>query len=395
MKFKLTALVTVSILTISLTMSTAAENIPLGTISKDPMPFDLSLINETRHSLQTAFQYLTREQQPNGSWKNDPAITALVLYAFLLTPAYNPGSETEQALKRGFTYLETFVKPDGGIYRKEYRNYTTAVCLLAFTEARQPHYNGIVTDAKNFLIKFQLDETEGITPDHKYYGGIGYGGDDRPDLSNLHLALDAIKAAEDYEARYIKLLPENKDQIEREEKELGLHWRKALVFLARTQNIKAVNDMPYAVDDGGFIYETGHYKKERSHSYGSMTYAGVKSLLYARVGKDDIRVKRALAWIFNHYTLEENPGFGTSSLYYYYMTAAKCLATLGEDELVDGKGVRHHWRKEFIHKLISLQHEDGYWVNTNGRFWENIKVLTTAYAVTAMKYSLQKPTHTP
>ncbi|MCP3952105.1 MAG: terpene cyclase/mutase family protein [Desulfobacterales bacterium] len=365
-----------------------AKKIPLPPQEKQAYPLALSLLNETRHSLEIAFGYLTGQQQPNGSWKNDPAITALVLYSFLQPPSYNPDADTAQVLKRGFVYLETFVKPDGGIYQKGYRNYTTAVCLMAFAEAGQAKYKAVIVDAKNFLIKFQLDEGEGIAPEHKFYGGIGYGGDARPDLSNLHLALDAIKAAEDYETRYRHILPEDSAQIEQEEAELGLHWRKALVFLARTQNIKEINDMPYAVDDGGFIYETGHYKEARSHSYGSMTYAGVKSLLHARVDKNDLRVRRALAWINNHYTLEENPGFGTASLYYYYMTAAKCLAVLDEDVLVDAKGDHHHWREDFSRKLISLQHEDGYWHNANGRYWENIKVLTTAYAVIAMKHSL-------
>jgi len=87
------------------------------------------------------------------------------------------------------------------------------------------------------------------------------------------------------------VLPKNKPQTKKEETPLGPHWQKALVFIARTQNVKAVNDMPYATDDGGFIYETGYYKEDRSHSYGSMTYAGLKSLLFARVDKEDIRVK--------------------------------------------------------------------------------------------------------
>ncbi|ETR69545.1 MAG: hypothetical protein OMM_09501 [Candidatus Magnetoglobus multicellularis str. Araruama] len=108
---------------------------------------------------------------------------------------------------------------------------------------------------------------------HPYYGGIGYGGDDRPDLSNTQLALEAIHAAEAYESRLKNVIPQTVSKIEADKKEFGLHWKKALVFLARCQNVKAVNKMPYATDDGGFIYETGTYKKERSHSYGSMTYS--------------------------------------------------------------------------------------------------------------------------
>jgi squalene-hopene/tetraprenyl-beta-curcumene cyclase len=350
---------------------------------------NLSLLKETEHTLKQAYNYLLGSQLPNGSWKDHPAITALVLYSFVLPPLYNPDAKSEAALQKGYAYLVKFVQPDGGIYREEYRNYVTAVCLLAFAESGEKKYETIIKNAKNFLIKFQLDEDEGITRDHPYYGGIGYGGDDRPDLSNTQFALDAIKAAEDYEARYSKITPPKADQVEKEEKELGLHWRKALIFLARCQNVKAVNDMPYAKDDGGFIYESGTYKKERSHSYGSMTYAGVKSLLYARVNKEDTRVKRAVSWIRSHYTLAENPGFGQVALYYYYMTFAKCLDALGEDVIVDDHGNEHYWREEFLKKLISLQYEQGYWVHTDGRYWHKNKDLITAYAIIGIKFALK------
>lgn len=391
MSLRLRSIFTAVMILVFLSVSAYAKDISLQTSSdRDPI-VPLSLKKETLHSLKTAFGYLLNSQLENGSWKNDPAITAIILYAFLLNPADNPDVKISESLRDGFNYLESFVKPDGGIYRQEYRNYTTAVALVAFAEARTPRYDAIVTNAKKFLIQFQLDEGEGIDRANPYYGGIGYGGDDRPDLSNTQLALEAIKAAEDYEAAYKTVIPDNIGQVESEEAELGLHWRKALVFLARTQNVKEINDMPYASDDGGFIYETGHYKKERSHSYGSMTYAGVKSLIYAQVDKHDIRVRKALSWIFNHYTLDENPGFGTVSLYYYYMTAAKCLYALGEETITDGRGVTHRWREEFLKKLISIQYEDGYWVNHNGRFWENIKDLTTAYAVISMKFALKHP----
>jgi len=364
-----------------------SENNFLAIKTQEASPADLSLLKETKHALQMAYTYLIKSQLPNGSWKDDPAITALVLYSFMVQPLYNPDEKSARAIKKGIDYIETFVQPDGGIYRKGYRNYVTAVCLMAFTETGLEKYHQIISDAKNFLIQFQLDESEDISSDHPFYGGIGYGGDDRPDLSNTQLALEAIKSAEDYEYRLNQIIPADIDQIEREEKELGLHWEKALLFLSRCQNVTSVNTMPYAADDGGFIYETGTYKKDRSHSYGSMTYAGVKSLLYARVKTDDIRVQRAVSWIKNHYTLEENPGFGTVSLYYYYMTAAKCLDVLGQDVLVDNKGVNHSWREDMLNKLVSLQKEDGYWVNDNGRYWENIKDLVTAYAVIAIKFS--------
>ena len=120
-----------------------------------------------------------------------------------------------------------------------------------------------------------------------------------------------------------------------------------------------------------------------------MTYAGLKSLLYAGVDRDDVRVDRAYAWICAHYDVEENPHFGTASLYYYFMTATKSLKTFGEASLVDSQGQRHDWRQDFLNKIISLQHEEGYWINPNGRYQENVKDLATAYSVIAMKQALQ------
>jgi squalene-hopene/tetraprenyl-beta-curcumene cyclase len=137
------------------------------------------------------------------------------------------------------------------------------------------------------------------------------------------------------------------------------------------------------------MYETGTFNEDRSHSYGSMTYAGVKSLLYANVPKDDIRITMAMDWIKEHYTLEENPGFGTTSLYYYYMTFSKCLSILGDNVIVDKNGISHPWREDIVKKMISLQHEEGYWENSDGRYWENIKDLATAYSLIAIKYAFK------
>ncbi len=352
----------------------------------EPAPktrLNLSLLNESRHSMETAFKYFASSQLQDGSWKNDPAITALVLYSFMLEPQYNPDAKTAEVIKKGYAFLEKNVRPNGGVYLHEvkYRNYSTAVCLLAFTASGNPEYKSIIDNAKKYLIKLQLDEGEDFATDLAFYGGIGYGGDTRPDLSNLHLALEGIKAAEELELK-------GPDGKTKPKEQMGEHWRKALVFLARTQNLTEVNKMDYAKNDGGFIYETGHYKPERSISYGSMTYAGLKSLLYAGVDKNDIRVKKAYAWICDNYTVQENPHFGKTSQYYYYMTATKCLTAFGGDTLVDSKGKTHYWREDFIKKIISLQLEEGYWVNPNGRYQENIKDLATAYSVIAIKYAI-------
>jgi squalene-hopene/tetraprenyl-beta-curcumene cyclase len=57
---------------------------------------------------------------------------------------------------------------------------------------------------------------------------------------------------------------------------------------------------------------------------------------------------------------------------------------------LDSKGNMHYWREDFIKKIISLQHEEGYWVNPDGRYQENVKDLATAYSVIAMKHALSQ-----
>ena len=105
------------------------------------------------------------------------------------------------------------------------------------------------------------------------------------------------------------------------------------------QNHSETNDQPWAGNDGGFIYSpsdggaspageyTGADGKKFLRSYGSMTYAGLKSLIYAGLTKDDSRVKAAWEWISKNWTLDENPGFrlsdpatAASGMFYYYHT---------------------------------------------------------------------------
>jgi squalene-hopene/tetraprenyl-beta-curcumene cyclase len=57
---------------------------------------------------------------------------------------------------------------------------------------------------------------------------------------------------------------------------------------------------------------------------------------------------------------------------------------------VDSQGETHDWREDFLDKIVSLQHEEGYWVNPSARYQENIKDLATAYSVIAMKHALDQ-----
>ena len=116
-----------------------------------------------------------------------------------------------------------------------------------------------------------------------------------------------------------------------------------------------------------------------------MTYSGLKSFIHAKVAKTDSRVKAAFQWIRNNYDLKQNPGMGAQGLFYYYHTMAKAMNAYGDEIIIDGDGNKHKWREELADQLLQIQHAEGYWVNENGRWWENNSVLVTAYVVLALE----------
>ena len=159
-----------------------------------------------------------------------------------------------------------------------------------------------------------------------------------------------------------------------------------------------VSDKPDPHSDGGFIYKPdeskattklagqGESDKETLRSYGSMTYAGLKSMIYARLDKNDVRVKAAAEWARRNYRLDENPGMGPEGHFYYLLTFAKAHAALGTETVKTPDGKEHAWRQDLIDTLAALQKPEGAWVNDKqGRWMESLPELVTSYAVLTLE----------
>jgi squalene-hopene/tetraprenyl-beta-curcumene cyclase len=326
------------------------------------------LQTQVEDAVDRGLKFLRAQQSEDGSWSHSVGITALVVKGFMESPRKYT-EEDGPFIRKPLDYIVSKAKPTGAIYDQGLEVYNTSVCLMALKDSGDTKYKPLIEKAQKYLVKVQSDEGEGYTKKDKFYGGIGYGSDERPDLSNLQWALEALKAAD---------LPVNAPT-----------WDKAVKFVQRTQNRSESNDLKWAGNDGGFVYYPGNSKAGGTRSYGSMTYAGLLSLIYANVDKGDPRVQAAYRWVKDHYTLDENPVMGNQGLYYYYHTFAKTLKVYGEPYVVDANGVRHNWREDLAKKLLSLQKEDGYWVNENGRWWESDKTLVTAYTVMALSYLVE------
>ncbi len=338
-------------------------------------------------TVDKAIDYLKTTQAADGSWsaEKSPGVTGVVLTGMLYTGKVNA---EDPAAQKALKYIESLVNAKAGHIagkdpKVQLQNYVTSINVMALTAAnRADRYKKIIGDAVEFLKRLQWDEEEGKGPGDDFYGGAGYDSKKRPDLSNTQFFLDALKEAG---------VPSDDPA-----------FKKALVFVSRCQNLKGEhNDQAWAgkIDDGSFIYSPaagGQTKVQDKPNadgglpgYGSMTYAGIKSMIYCGVSKDDPRIKKAYEWITKHYTVDENPGMpkvrSQWGLYYYYHTMAKTLDTLGIDEVVDAGGKKHDWRADITAALAKRQRADGSWLNEN-HWLEADPNLVTGYALMALSY---------
>jgi squalene-hopene/tetraprenyl-beta-curcumene cyclase len=337
-----------------------------------------NLSPETRQrlveSLNRGAAYLQQQRKPDGTWENNPGITGLAAIALMKMPGADQKKNLD-TVRAALDSLVKLAKPDGGIYDKTVPYYVTAISVTALVMAGRPEDRPLIEKGRAYIVEHMLDEGEGVAKSDTWYGGMGYGASRpdgrRADIISLEYALQALKAAD---------LPANHSAYD-----------KAITFLQRTQNNSETNDQAWAANDGGFVYHPGftYHVDGGTKSYGSATYAGVLSYLWANVKKDDPRVQAVQKWIRDNYTVDENPGLGQKTVYYYYMVFAKALQAVGEPVIVDAKGRKHNWREELGRKLISLQHPEGYWVNEVPWEMQDNKVLVTTFTMAAIQSILQ------
>jgi len=329
-------------------------------------------------AIETGAAALLKEQDPDGSWvKGNVGISALCTDALL-----EAGLTTQDPrILRAVQYLLANQKDDGGIYDDVgLKIYSSSIALKALTRADPKVYAEPIKKVLAYIEKCQWGADESIEKSDLRYGGFGYGKNNRPDMSNTQFCLDALKAAG---------VPKD-----------SAVWERAVVFVSRSQDRSESNDKAFAgVDGGGGVYSPVETKAEVIElpdgrkifkTYGSMTYAILKSFVFADLDPTDPRVQASLDWIRKHWTFEENPEMGQQGLYYYYMTAARALAAYskaaGEDKFLDARRRPHDWRAEITEAILARQRPDGTWVNTAERWYEGeqMAIVPTSYCLIAL-----------
>ena len=361
------------------------------------LPSQPAELIEPRPQMEAEYErgvdFLMAARGPSGMWEMygqvEPGISSLAATALLGSKREAPRAVAMLVLDE----LLTMQKKDGSIHGGHHAVYTTSVAIGALVAGGRDQDKGAIDRAVRYLRVTQADEGEGYSEDEKFYGGIGYGGDLRPDLSNLQYAMQAMHQAGVGE----------KDSA----------FQRAIKFLERSQNRAESNPGEYfdqgsevpirAGNDGGAVYYPGNSMagteelpdgRVIARSYGSMTYALLKCYVFAGLTIEDPRVHAAVEWISARWTLEVNPGFDTmkdpragfQGLYYYYLSVAQALDAAKIEQIDTPSGRKHLWRAELAAKLASLQASNGSWVNLDApRWYEGDPVLCTAYALNAIR----------
>jgi len=335
-------------------------------------PIDPGLAQQARASIEKGVAWLKAQQKENGAWseENMPALTALPLWA--IAASGQPG--TEAAQKKAVDNLLGKQQPDGGFYVQQERqgaglgNYNTCVCVTALHATGRKDLTSAILKARTYIAASQY------SGDDAHAGGFGYDMNAQrryTDLNNTFFSMDAMRRTQSVE----DLRPAG-------ERRADVHWDAALKYVEQLQSKEGDTQ-------GGFAYnrETpGEDGKVVLRAYGSMTYAGVLSMLHAKLDKGDPRVRAAFDYASRFWTVEENPGQGQQGLFFYFNIMSRALAATGMDALPKADGAIR-WREELIRKVLSMQRPDGSWANDNNRWWENDPVLSTSYALLALAFA--------
>lgn len=337
------------------------------------------LMQQVKASVAKGAGWLQKSQKENGSWSEAgmPALTGLPLWALASAglPAYKESSD------KAVAFITSKQNPDGGIYVDQpdkkgggLGNYNTSICVTALHATGRKDLVPEILKARAYIASSQHFGSD----DHQ--GGFGYDKNNQrtyTDLNNTTFSMDAMRRTQTVE-----------DLRPATEKRADVNWDAALKYVEKMQNKTGETK-------GGFAYNTEDPKSGAVtnangtvmlRAYGSMTYAGVLSMLHANLEKSDPRVRDAFAFASKFWSVDEHPGQGQQGIYFYFNIMARALNAAAVDTLPKTAG-EIHWREEMIKKVLALQKADGSWVNDNNRWWENDPVLATSYAMLALEFA--------
>lgn len=365
--------------------------------------------SKIKDSFKKGADWLVSRQTASGAWEQElpdrkvesMALTCLAVYALARAPEDLRGMYVA-AIDKGIGYIVSRQDKDGSFAEGPglLRSYVTSLALMCMAATDREKFKDQIKKAQEWLKASQA--TEGV-----WAGGHGYGDKEMGKDGKLkeNKAADLSNTAMAAQAMYESGLDRN-----------DAYWKKIAEFVARCQNNSETNVDPawkkvleekgFKIGNDGSVFYAPNLEDLKAAAekdpadgkmvivgYGSMTYAAIKTFLYAGLSKDDPRLTSAVEWVRNHWTLDRHPGFpheegqpaakrsSNMGLYYYYMMLARALEAWGENPFKTRKHGDVDWPRALGEKLVSLQREDGTWANENPRWWEGNPMLCTPYVL--------------
>ncbi|HVR86829.1 MAG TPA: prenyltransferase/squalene oxidase repeat-containing protein [Planctomycetota bacterium] len=335
---------------------------------------------------------------PGKAYPNKPGITAFALLALLKSDVpYN-----DPVITKGLAFLQDYVGQKGNTIS----NYDRGVILMAleaFHESgaadilrkkgqkttervgdfKEPKYTPsppIQAFIQGIVKPLQEEQTK--QGGWRYGHGFGLVGSEE-DISCTQIVLLGLKSA-----------TRMKSTVD------PTAFKKAMDFVLRSQEKdgpKVERPADYTPQDRGtyaslgsdrargWAYIKSGSKPEEEKVCGSMTCAGIGSLLIAKsiLGKSlgkkggdevDQCIYDGFAWLSTHWSVSENPVQGKPR-HFYHLYGIERVGTLGLFEKISG----HSWYREGAEVLLGGQKADGSWDNKDEIVPTN--TLDTCYAL--------------
>ena len=326
-----------------------------------------------------AARWLWNQQAADGGWhsatygllRSGQSLTPFVLDALLTVPESLVPRGADR-VRSALVFCVSHVAPSGalGLSDPAVSDYPTYATALALPLVRRNIDRTALGDRmRDWLLGHQFKRATGWSEAHPAFGAWGMGTEVRPpqpghlDLSMTRHALEALAQERGSDVRKARA--------------------RALVFLERLE-----------ARQGGYFFSTVLTDKNKAgadgegsfRAYGTTTADALLALHAAGVPKEDVRRRRAMAWLVAHHEVARVPGlppkggWAESMRFYYLAAAARAFAAQGITEAPAGRD----WRRDMIEALGAAQKPDGSFRNDGTLMKEDDPLLATTLVIRAI-----------
>ena len=355
-------------------------------------------MNVSGKSVKRGLDWLFAQQGADGGWhsktygqlKDGASVTALALYATSFC-AKDLRQKHATAIERGFAFLElglkkrgTIASPDGSL---DFPTYASALWLSGLTRLGLDTLTSQRARVIDYLLGAQVAESRGFETKSPSYGGWDFLGlSDAQGITtgtNISVTRYVLRGFID-ETEWQRASNGSKSLTVLQQMQQAMRWGKAYVLRCQ----QADGGFAFTPEPASLNNKAAYSDAEltRPRSYGTATCDGVLALLACGLKPEDEPVAKAIAWLAKRPGLEGVPGFeglpaedgwDRGLRFYYYAALSDVLRYFPLSE-------RDARQEALIKHVVSLQKDDGSWVNESDRMRENDPLIATALAIVAL-----------